>query len=746
MSSPDPDRGSSAQAPAIYKFADRKLGVEPRPTNLRDALEHLEAVAFVPSKQRYTDAGQLAKTIAAHAYESGISQVALKRLVKILTARSQLDQGTITTLIKNLYPVETVPSKLVTQIVCCLGPNKNKPALATQSLLLKWLVMVHEFLADRSHLSKLYAVLFNYLDMISLRKPLCHLLSLITRRKHVKPFRIQALMELVATAGGDERELVTLLKVFKNYCPDVIVGDLGLSGRKGLFFKHPDPEWSNHARLLQDTNLERLQATQPASFQVVRRGLSKRSKMEVLVPDVQTSRVSYNHTSLEELRGVDHFVDKLDKIDLPNQIISMIGDGIAQKYLFLVQPESATRRLHDWWGGFFLDNLENVEDNDEKLESLSYVLSLSVGYVQYTKEIPPTIATFLKSYLQSWNGKDLRDQIFYLLEYLNIENYDAIQSDFLAPLESALLQDRLFPRSNLLDFYSSLIRQWGIKLRAQPFTMEESKPLGRLISHAELLALSILECPTPMGDTECPRPATLSIMEFYCTLAELFSHASLNGNIRIVIPMAPTVYSLVFTPVNSIISVMSSVLASYKSSFEESLTSQVLQIPGSADSFYPTQIVGQFNGYIMDICNLLWRNRGFNGEDPNALGCLIPAPTITMFTNYVREATESSRERRREATFSYNLSSMFSLSHNVALCNMSAACFADIEEESNLGENQPKLRRPVTQKALSSLEKEGGIKVTWQEYRVRMLDWLDATGSAGIGNLMRSTMKALRKE
>ncbi|KAB8269879.1 Mis6 domain protein [Aspergillus minisclerotigenes] len=731
--------------------SDTDTGAESRPTGLLDAIKRLEAVAFVPSKQRDTDAGELAKTIATHAYEGGLSQIALERLVKITTTRSQLDQGTITTLIKNLYPVESVPSSLVTQIVGCLGPNKNKPSPATQSLLLRWLIMVHEFLADRSHLSKLYAVLFNHLDMISLRKPLCHLLSLVTRRKHVKPFRIQALMELVVTSGGDERELVTLLKVFKNYCPDIIVGDLGVSGRKGLFFKHPDPEWSSHVRLLQDTNMERLQATQPANFQVVHRGISKRSKMEVLVPDVQTSRVSYGCTSLEELRGVDHFVDKLDKIELPNQIISMIGDGIAQKYLFLVQPTSASHRLDDWWGSFFNENLEDAEDRDEKLESLSYIMSLAVGYAQYTKEIPPPVATFLKSYLLSWNGRDLREQIFYLLEYLDIEDYDSIQHDFLMPLEYAVLTDKLFPRSSLLDFYASIIRQWGVRLRTQSFTLEESKPLARLISHAELLALSILECPAaaqqaPTDNVESPKPAALSVTEFYCVLAELFSHSNLNGNIRIAIPLAPTVYTLIFTPINSIISIMGSVLASYKSAFEASLTSQVLQTPGSAESLYPTQLVGQFNGYIMDICNLIWRNRGLNGEDPNALGCLIPAPTIAALAQYVRDATDSTRERKREAAFTYNLSSIFSLSHNVALCNMSAACFADIEEESDLSENQPRLKRPVTQKALSALEKEGGIKVAWQEYRVRMLDWLEATGSIGIGSLMRSTMKALRKE
>lgn len=283
--------------------------------------------------------------------------------------------------------MERIPSKLVTQVVCCLGPSKNKPSPATQVQLLRWLILVYDFLEDRSHLSKLYAVLFNSLDMISLRKPLCHILSFITRRKHVKPFRIQALMELVVSAGGDERELVTLLKVFKNYCPDVIVGDIGMSGRKALVFKHPDLEWTSHLKLLQDTNLERMQASQPSTFQVVHRGLAKRSKMEVIVPEVQTSRVSHNRTSLEELRSIDHFVEKIERIELPNQIISTLGDNIAQKYLFLVQPETASRRLDDWLRSFLTDQLDgmNSTGDDDENESLGYILSLSVAYARYTK-------------------------------------------------------------------------------------------------------------------------------------------------------------------------------------------------------------------------------------------------------------------------------------------------------------------------------------------------------------------------
>ncbi|KAJ5376481.1 hypothetical protein N7509_013367 [Penicillium cosmopolitanum] len=720
-------------------------------SGLLDALEHLEAVAYVPAKQRYTDAGQLAKTIASDAHESGIPRAALGRLLKVLTTRNNLDQGTVTSLVKNLYPRERILSKYATQVVCCLGPSKSKPTPATQALLVRWLIVAYDILEDKSHLGKLYAVLFNHLDMISLRKPLCHLLSLITRRKHVKPFRIQALMELIQNAGGEDRELVSLLKVFKNYYPEIVVGDAG-SRRAGLFFKHPDPEWSGHVKVLQDRNAEMMDADQQqSSYQVVHRGTVKRSRIEVVIPVLQTSRVSMKHTSLEEIRDIGHFVDKLDRIELPNQIISTLGDAMAQKYLHLVQSEAANHRLDEWLRNFLDDRLEQVRnDDDDEPESLSYVLSFVEGYASFTKSLLPSVRAFLESYLQVWNGRDNREQVLRLLQYLPIESFASLQTSILSPLESSLLDATLSSRTALLDFYTALIAEWGVKLRLDPSVSEESEPLTHVVKHAELLASSIQEF-VPTADDEQQNiptnPAILPVLRFYKSLADLFSHASTNARIRITVPQAPTVYTIAFTPSISTISGLNSILAGYKSAFESSLTSTVLTLPNPPEPLYDTTLVSEFNGYVMDMCNLLWRNRALNTDDPNALGCTIPAATTTTMTAYVRSVNDAARHYDRESAFHVTLASIFSLSHHAAFCNLSAAAFAELEDAQGVDvEGRPKMRKPVTQKALQALEKDGGAKVSWQEYRVSMLEWLDGVGSSGTAGLMRSTMKALRKE
>lgn len=126
---------------------------------------------------------------------------------------------------------------------------------------------------------------------------------------------------------------------------------------------------------------------------------------------------------------------------------------------------------------------------------------------------------------------------------------------------------------------------------------------------------------------------------------------------------------------------------------------------------------------------------------------MIPASSTTALTKYVRSVNDASRHYDRESAFHVTLASIFSLSHHAAFCNLSAAAFADLERRQGVYEDgRPKMRKPVTQKALQALEKDGGVKISWQEYRVNMLDWLDSVGSAGTAGLMRSTMKALRKE
>lgn len=94
---------------------------------------------------------------------------ALEAVVHVAARKTELDQTSVTTLIKNLYPAQQVPGDVIVTIVAALGQGKGKPSPGTQDSLVKWLVLVHEIVEDTNIMSRLYGVLFGMLDMISIR-------------------------------------------------------------------------------------------------------------------------------------------------------------------------------------------------------------------------------------------------------------------------------------------------------------------------------------------------------------------------------------------------------------------------------------------------------------------------------------------------------------------------------------------------------------------------------------------------
>ncbi|EZF36362.1 hypothetical protein H109_06164 [Trichophyton interdigitale MR816] len=714
---------------------------------LEEAVEQLESVANVPAKQRHTTVAELVKVIVSSAFDSGLETNILDRILNVVVSSRHLDQSIVTSVVKNLYPAERVPTKVVSRVICSLGATKSKPSPATQNLLLRWLLLVYDSLVNQTHLEKFYSILFDNLDMISLRRLICHLLSLITRRKHVKPFRVWALLELIRNTGGDERELWGLLRVYKSYYPDIIVDDTAIPRRRATyFFKHPDQEWTAHMKLLQERAANTAPRIAPEGFQAIRRDGVKRSRIEVVIPVPKTSRVRRGFTSLEELNNVRDFVKKLDKIELPNQIASALMEPLSQKFLLLVQDNEALQRMESWLTSFFEDELDQLREGNTSSEELGFVLDSLVRYVRYTKAFPGSLDKFLQYYLPVWDGTSHRAAVLRLLEYVPLRD-DTFRQYFLH-LENAILNNTMESKSLVLQYYTALIRRYGSILRSKT-SVDQALDLVSIVQRAELMSLTLMECQATCGTNPVKdsRPSSSLVMQFYTQLAELYVHAPTNPLIRLNTPPPESVYLLVFTPVLSHMSLMSNVIAIYKSSFEQSLatTASAGDAPRQP---YADAVVASLNGYVLDICNLLWRNRGLNGDEPNALGCLVGSDMVELLTEYIQEVGEDlAKKGKNGGIYRLRLASIFSLSHHAALCGMSAMCFRNLE--SIAGEDGQeilaRLTWPVTQKALNALHKAGGIRADWQEYRLKMLEWLDKHGSEGIGRLMRNSMMTLRQ-
>ncbi|PBP23893.1 Mis6-domain-containing protein [Diplocarpon rosae] len=654
---------------------------------LLELVTDLQREATKKAKQRAVKISSRIESVTSRAYSDGLSNATLDKLVDVITTPNELDQSSLGSLIRNLYPLNRVPDTIVVKVVASLGHGRAKPSYSVQAALLKWLIMVYDILANQKILSQLYSLFFNLLDTSALR------------------------MELIRQAGN-EPPLVGLMRVYKDYYPDVIVGEV-TSGRASIF-THPNPEWRQRLGEIHELHLQRTQdglSAETRTFKVARKNPATGARSSVL-PQVYTSHAQETSVTLEEIEDVHEFVQKLERIEPPNQLVAVINDPLLQKFLQLRSSDNNSRRIDSWLLAFFDDQLQTPETGERSvLEMLSAVL----GYTRQVKILPTACLRYLKSMIPSWNGTTGREVIL------------DIYISTLRPLEDALLEDgTTASQLALLSFYRQLMGQWMVFLLSHP---QQNRALSvtavtDLTNHASNLALNIIQTSTVVE-------ALSTILDFYETTASLITHASLKSIARITIPPGGVVYCLLFTSSLNIVSRLCEILALYKRAFERAMASKMTNPSGSEQPSYHKDYVSHFNGFLMDVCNCLWRSRAFNTTDPNALGCMLP-PTVTQALSKYISGLDPALSIPSLFSFSYSpLFSLFAISHVRQL---------EDDSEDRIGRRHA---GPVTQSSLKQLEEDGGLRLTWPDYKLGVLTYMESQGIAGVGELMYNTMKHL---
>jgi len=137
-----------------------------------------------------------------------------------------------------------------------------------------------------------------------------------------------------------------------------------------------------------------------------------------------------------------------------------------------------------------------------------------------------------------------------------------------------------------------------------------------LMEHINALTLTIAECSSEVIIHSL-------ILDYYESAAFLVSQNSLQTKIQVIIPPPELVHIILFSSSLSNISRLCSILTIYK----DTLKAHVDKVPNR----YKKDVLNSFNGYIMDICNLVWRMKAFSTEQ-NALGCLVCCcPVAVLF-------------------------------------------------------------------------------------------------------------------
>lgn len=299
----------------------------------------------------------------------------------------------------------------------------------------------------------------------------------------------------------------------------------------------------------------------------------------------------------------------------------------------------------------------------------------------------------------------------------------------LQPLESALAINESASQPDVLQMYTSLLRHWATLLQADDSIPGfASSSISKLVLHANSLTLQLIQTFPSIGTAS-------AVLDFHEQCVRLVTAEKLCDYIRIELPHKLLIYIFFFSDSVATVSRICSVLASLKRGFEKAMSTR-RDGSGKIDSAtYDRAYVNLYNGFLMDICNCLWRTQAFSDKDAPAQRCLVPRATIASLTSYVPSVDKS-----------FSLPMIFGLSHSPALCLQSILRVRTAEDEAMASGITIRIRHagPVTQPSLTRLSTGGGLRLSWSEYRIGVLDALTRDGLPGIAELLKNTMTKLK--
>ncbi|KAH7117647.1 Mis6-domain-containing protein [Dendryphion nanum] len=695
---------------------------EESPVNINHAVDSLERASKLRANQRSVKVSGIVNSICSHAFNQGLGTDPLRALVRIISKKTELDQTSVTTLAKNLYPAQRVPSDVVVTAVGALGQGKGKPSPASQNSLVRWLLVVHEIIEDPKTLPRLYGVLFSMLDMLSIRTSLCYLLCLITRRRNVKPFRIQQLLEL-SKSTGNEPALQGLLRVYKDYYPDIILGSAPISRQS--FPPGPDPEWQTRLRAIVDASseLDSTDLDHPSGFRVLRKG-PNRSKVSA-IPEVHTYGANRATVTLEEIDNVGEFIEKLERIEPPGQLISVLNDPLLQKYVALRSSQTTSDRIDLWLSAYLEEEYDAAKRGSPGSSTLLELLQGLCRQTQYTKSLLPVVDTFLKAYVPLWDGTTATDEILGLLSYIPLQSFKDAYTSYLSPVERALAENNPRAYEKAMMLYTDILSHWINRIvTATDATTQRTgqDALPSLVEHVSTLSTSLLLSQPTASNT----PLIHSILSFW----EIMSDSFRPNLIPILLPPSQLVYLLSQTSSLTTFSRIFGIYSNYKIAFEKH--------PRPISNYYTFDIATSFNKCIRDLFNLAWGGRALVIEEGKAAGCLCH-PSI-------RDALQSHLSTiDRE----YAIGQVFGISHSPVLAPLAAVAWqaleqSEVEKQGYDADSVNWHSGPVTSRSLDVLKVSSGVDIKWDDYRLHILTWLAERGCEGVKQLIVTTHVRLK--
>nr|XP_028570779.1 centromere protein I isoform X1 [Podarcis muralis]XP_028570780.1 centromere protein I isoform X1 [Podarcis muralis] len=634
--------------------------------SIEEALNCLNKIKGSASKKNRALQGPL-KTVEKIAQERGLAPEEIHNLLNIALS-GKLGTVISNRLLKNLIPISVITGDSVISAVSWLCARKCSSDI--QVLVLKWLIVMFDFIDQKENINALYGFFFSFLRYDKLLPFACHVLCLLTRMESVKPFHVRKLLNLHGSmncvkeklresqAGVDQTKkdlfpekefgerklrqemahlqtsasLQTLLWKYKIFAPEMVTITLPTKTKMSFrTFSHPWKTAIDNVKL-------RIHGT-PSASQLTLKCMEypqsqKKERNTKLIPPVCSSNAEslaesekHKFFSLEQLQTFPQLLQNIQYLEPPAQIGSVIGNPLLLHY-FSLKDKSVSRRMHYWMGhtlkeGCSWYKMTNQEDELNFKVFLEEVFKaecfLQRGFLACEE--------FLWKSLHFWDGCCCQSQVLQLVRWISPNSFSEMKTYLYQPLLKLFSISSLYFKYEVLESLRELLlNMLNCHMQADMATESNADVLNTtqvdLISSLAELIHFVNRLSTVGLCLENNSALLMNvILDFYETVSDIY----LKYKLPLVIMLPTGVFYPALLSMNSAtLDQLCYIMYRYRINLVAAK-----QKPEIKKFKFSHQICQEYNRYLSTIVGYLWTSQAFQ-ESPCPQGIQLDPEVLEM--------------------------------------------------------------------------------------------------------------------
>ncbi|XP_040261771.1 centromere protein I [Bufo bufo] len=591
--------------------------VAENPHMMEEALHYFKRITSRVSLKGNNLLIQHLTTIESIGLKRGIPADGVDLLLRLALSGNLVDPVN-TRILKCLIPAtELHPDSIIAAVsLFCTG----KSSTSTRILFIRWLLSVFDLIPCKDALSSLYNFFFCLLLDDKLCPSLCHLLYLLTRKEHVKAYRVRSLLELQSRKGLHSH-ILGLLSIYKVFCPELV--SLTLPSRVKMYFKESNLLFTSELKAIakinsgdpvRDYKLYVGETKKPPSRAVKRKWNSNPyvpvSSRTVWSSDSNSLASSYT-TPMERIQTFSQLLENILRLELPAQMGCVIQSPILLNFINCINEDDSLLRLNYWLAFTLHEECAWYSGQKRDKQEVEAFLNTIIRTQEFLQEGLSGTEEFLYKCLPRWNGKYCT-QILQLISWIPLYSFPDIEGLLFETLMQLFVSSSLSFKIDMLKALKKLLLNWLLKHSVCPDhgSADQNDTLsGLMTSMDEMIQFTGRLC--SLGIQMHNSPLLLHIiLDFYKLVSDIYLWFNLP---LIILPPPAVFYAALLCTDSANLNQLCYIMHRYRNNLltaKRNEKRKTNQVPLNISS----QTYQVYNQYLTAMVGCLWTSQAFSSD------------------------------------------------------------------------------------------------------------------------------------